>query len=431
MSETLSADERIELTYQEAEKKGTRAKLQKAKVTYFDEIPEPTPILNIVNNGTKYSFATLGNFSVIQGKPKAGKSFVLLPIVAAYLCPGKLFLERFEAINTPSQKILYFDTEQGRNRTKRIINRLIKIILRDTNISEAAAIELIHNNLEIFSLREYSTTERFKMIEEGVKMSHAQLIIIDGIIDIVTKNDEEEAIRITDLFLKWTEQKQLHIITNIHENKEGNNSRGVVGGKLDAKAETVFRMQRDGKQFEFIAFHTRDEEPPKITFIIEEELPKITETFKTNVGRPKKKKITELTTDNKIEILRCIYKNSKQIEFEPKNISYWLKKSYEFLGYDTLGDNAAKELLANLKGEFYLDQPILNKNYFLSEKWKDEFGYWENRIFKIGTVVSLKKGGEKMEITHQIEEEIFTCKWIEKGESYSQNFNRKDLKFIQ
>lgn len=426
-----STDDLIEATFKEAKRDGIHAKLIKAKVTYFDEIPEPTPILSIVVNGKKHSFATLGNFSVIQGKPKAGKSFVLLPIVAAYLCPNNLFLERFEAINTPSQKIVYFDTEQGRNRTKRIINRLIKIILRDTDISEQRAIEIIHDNLEIFSLREYNTTERFKMIEEGMNTFNAHLVVIDGIIDIVTKNDEEEAIRITDLFLKWTEQKQLHIITNIHENKEGNNSRGVVGAKLDAKAETVFRMQRDGKQFEFIAFHTRDEEPPKITFIIEEELPTITETFKTNVGRPKKKKVTELTTDNKIEILRCIYKNSKKIEFEPRNISYWLKKSYEFLGYDALGDNAAKELLANLKGEFYLDQPILNKNYFLSEKWKDEFGYWEDRIFKIGTVVSLKEGGENMKITHQIEENIFTCKWIEKGESYSQNFNRKDLKFIQ
>jgi hypothetical protein len=353
---------------EEEEKEGIQAKLLKAKVTYFDEIPEPTPILNIVNNGRKYAFATLGNFSVIQGKPKAGKSFVLLPIVAAYLCPGNLFLERFEAINTPSQKILYFDTEQGRNRTKRIINRLVKIIQRDTDISERAAIEIIHDNLEIFSLREYSTTERFKMIEEGVKMSHAQLIVIDGIIDIVTKNDEEEAIRITDLFLKWTEQKQLHIITNIHENKEGNNSRGVVGGKLDAKAETVFRMQRDGKQFDFVAYHTRDEEPPKISFIIEEELPKITESTITT-GRPQKRDITQLSDSEKIILLFKAYKET-HIEMSYQNLMFTLQKVFLEIYTQKLGDNNAKKLISNLVGLKLIVQNGTKQPYYLSEEIK-------------------------------------------------------------
>jgi hypothetical protein len=276
------------------------------------------------------------------------------------------------------------------------------------------------------------------MIEEGVKMSQAQLIVIDGIIDIVTKNDEEEAIRITDLFLKWTEQKQLHIITNIHENKEGNNSRGVVGGKLDAKAETVFRMQRDGKQFDFVAYHTRDEEPPKISFIIEEELPTITETSAaTNkMGRPKKLAVTELTTDQKKEILRCVYSNSKKIEFDSKYIKSWLKKAWSFLHKDTLGENATGELLACLKSEFYLDQPIERKNYFLSESLKDEFGYWENRTLKIGTIVQLRTGSENMEVTETTEDKEKNvvkayCNWKKEGKSYSQEFSRNELKFIQ
>ena len=204
-----------------------------------------------------------------------------------------------------------------------------------------------------------------------MNLFNAHLVIIDGIIDIVTKNDEEEAIRITDLFLKWTEQKQLHIITNIHENKEGNNSRGVVGAKLDAKAETVFRMQRDGKQFDFIAFHTRDEEPPKITFVIEEELPRITESTITS-GRPQKRDITQLSDSEKIILLFKAYKET-HIEMSYQNLMFTLQKIFLEVYTQKLGDNNAKKLISNLVGLKLIIQNGTKQPYYLSEEIKKSF----------------------------------------------------------
>jgi hypothetical protein len=346
--------------------------LEKARITFETETPPLTPIIEIISNEERIDFGTLGNFSVIQGKIKAGKSFILLPLIASRLCPGTDFLNSFIVDNeTTNNKVLYFDTEQGRTRTKRIIERLEKLIKKEGGWYSHEAKKIIDESLQIYSLREFTSKERFDMIEEAIKQSEAKLIIIDGIIDLIESNDKEEAKRISQFLMSTTEIYQCHILTIIHENKEGTNSRGDVGAVLDMKAESVYRIVKEGKRHEFIAHHTRDKSPNKINFIIEDELPKSIEVSNDlqPKGRPKKVKVENLGEEWKKQCLRDIFlKSNKQTSFDYQNLIYWLKQIWNESYSDPLGDNQAKLLISNLRGQGYVKQTKPKEPYFICDE---------------------------------------------------------------
>jgi hypothetical protein len=352
-------------------------KIKKAQITFDTETPPLTPILEIISEGERVNFGTLGSFSVIQGKPKAGKSFVLLPIIGSVLFPGSLFLETFGSEKKENNKVLFFDTEQGRTRTKRILERLEKLARVTTNKSEDFIKKTIEEDFELYSLREFNSKERFQMIEEIIRYNNAKLIVIDGIIDLTEANDKEEAKRITEFLMKVTEVYQCHILTIIHENKEGINSRGDVGSLLDMKAEAVYRLEKQGNRHELIPHRSRDKEPSRINFSIvynemeEEHLPELIQIEKNiqSRGRPPKKQVSELDENLKEELLKTVFINShKQSKFDYRNLMYYLKQAYIQKGFDTLGDNQVKELIANLKGEGYLSQLKQREPYFLSDR---------------------------------------------------------------
>lgn len=351
-------------------------KLLKAKITFDTETPPLVPIIEVLSEGERVHFGTLGNFSVIQGKPKTGKSFILLPIIGARLFPGSLFIETFGSEEKENTKVLFFDTEQGRARTKRILERLFNLVKRDTTKGEEEIKETIENNFEIFSLREFNSKERFEMIEEAIKFTQSKLIIIDGIIDLTEANDKEEAKKITEFLMKATEIYQCHIITIIHENKEGINSRGDVGSLLDMKAESVYRVEKQGNRHEVISHRSRDKAPSRINFSIEEELPTLIKIENNIVsrGRPPKMNVTELNRENKVELLKILFsKNHITAKFEYQNLMYYLKQAYIEKGFDKLGDNQVKELIANLKGEGYLYQTKPREPYFISDEFLIKF----------------------------------------------------------
>jgi hypothetical protein len=73
-----------------------------------------------------------------------------------------------------------------------------------------------------------------------------ELVIIDGIRDLISDiNSPEDATKISDYLLRWTNDTDVHIINIIHTNKGDNNARGHVGTELVNKSETVASVNKD------------------------------------------------------------------------------------------------------------------------------------------------------------------------------------------
>ena len=72
------------------------------------------------------------------------------------------------------------------------------------------------------------------------------LVIVDGIRDFLYDiNSPSEATDIISRFMQWTDDRQIHIHTILHQNKNDENARGHIGTELNNKAETVMQVEVD------------------------------------------------------------------------------------------------------------------------------------------------------------------------------------------
>ena len=205
-----------------------KVELQKAIVDPTEEIKEDQVILDIKQNDEYLPIFTLGNFSAVIGKAKARKSTVAC-MVFGTMARGEQYMNLVPRIKG---KCVLFDTEQGRYHVSIFAKRSLKIAKSD-------------DNLTIFSLRPYNTEERIKMIEAVLYADDWRFAIIDGVRDLVTDiNNPDQATRISNLLLKWTADRNCHIMNIIHQNKADANARGHIGSEVVNKSETVISVEQ-------------------------------------------------------------------------------------------------------------------------------------------------------------------------------------------
>lgn len=58
-------------------------------------------------------------------------------------------------------------------------------------------------------------------------------------------NSPSESTRIISKLMQWTDSRQIHIHTILHQNKGDENARGHIGTELNNKAETVLQVEKD------------------------------------------------------------------------------------------------------------------------------------------------------------------------------------------
>lgn len=231
---------------------------------------------------------TLGNFSASIGKAKSKKTFNVAALTAAALTNGTVLHYR---ASFPKEKrgILYIDTEQGRPNCQQVLRR----ILRLAGLPE----ERDPDNLVMLTLRKFPPDMRLAIVDHAIgTIPHLGLVIIDGIRDLLYDiNSPKEATDIISRFMQWTDDRQIHIHTILHQNKNDENARGHIGTELNNKAETVMQIEVDKEERSISvveAIHIRDREFEPFAFRINSEtLPELVEPYqprKRGAGRPAK-----------------------------------------------------------------------------------------------------------------------------------------------
>lgn len=179
------------------------------------------------------NWGTLSNFSCIIGKAKAKKSFLVALALAAAISKDSQGI----SVQLPgnNSQILLFDTEQARA-------DIVKVLHRVGVVSGEHPF-----NLTAYGLRKYPPEERFEAVEKIIERTEdVGLVVIDGIKDLVKSiNDEEQATKITSALLRWTEERNIHVVIVLHQNKSDMNARGHVGTEITNKAETVISVTAD------------------------------------------------------------------------------------------------------------------------------------------------------------------------------------------
>ncbi|WP_417178901.1 AAA family ATPase [Barnesiella intestinihominis] len=286
---------------------------------------------------------TLGNFSASIGKAKSKKTFNVAALTAAALTNGTVLHYR-ASFPEGKRGILYIDTEQGRPHCQQVLRR----ILRLAGLPE----ERDPDNLVMLTLRKFPPDMRLAIVDHAIgTISHLGLVIIDGIRDLLYDiNSPKEATDIISRFMQWTDDRQIHIHTILHQNKNDENARGHIGTELNNKAETVMQIEVDKEERSISvveAIHIRDREFEPFAFRINSEaLPELVEPYqprKRGAGRPAKGPF-----DPARDIPEDVHRAALDAVFAEGSIGSYrayqerLKEGYERQGVKFGGNHATK-----------------------------------------------------------------------------------------
>ncbi len=201
------------------------------KIDLDEELSAPPVAMAIKQtNGGTVTLFTKGNFSIITGAAKSRKSFFLSMLMAEAVS------QRSEYFQCPSTGInILFDTEQAKYKVQQIGKR----------VSQLAG---SNDNLDVYTLRTLDPAERIALIEKVLKdTANINFVAIDGIIDL--DNDPilqaEQAQKIIQNLMKWSEDYGIHICCVLHYNKTITTLLGHLGSFAHRKADAIISVTKD------------------------------------------------------------------------------------------------------------------------------------------------------------------------------------------
>lgn len=329
----------------------------------INEIIPPPQIAWSLKNTSSQLFAilgTLGNFSLIIGKAKAKKSFFISMAVAVALTKNLLQGRLKSELPKKQDEVLYFDTEQSKYHVQKAVKRIC---------------ELIHvpnpPNLHAYHLRSLNPSERLQYIEDIIYSNDkVGFVVIDGIKDLVNSiNDESEATMIASKLLKWSQERNIHITTVLHQNKGDNNARGHIGTELINKAETVLSVTvlSSDKEISIVEpQQCRNEEPDSFAFKVDTNgIPQIQSSYKIkSIKTTDLMSATYLNDNQKQQLFNEVFSGKMELKYSEL---VQRMRSAHATQFGQIGENKIKSLLTSYKESGLLIQLKKAGPYTLSK----------------------------------------------------------------
>ena len=184
----------------------------------------------------------------ITGKAKSGKTFVTSILMACSITQKVLAMERNTDCtdNTDSKplRVLWYDTEQSDESTQDILkNRVFRMVAPAPDLFSQRSGELF----DVFNVRAVEWKERRSLLKEAVERYEPDLVIVDGIRDLVNDiNDGVLAQEVMEELLHLATERNCCIVCVLHQNKgsEDHNLRGWIGTELMNKAFEVYACEK-------------------------------------------------------------------------------------------------------------------------------------------------------------------------------------------
>jgi len=360
-TKTIPLDDEFFQSIEPPKEKDLSSLLKQYRVKPLDIVPPPEVCIKIKNNDGKLTdYGTLGNISTIIGKAKSRKSFTITMATSTALIGALMFDKLIGCLPENHNKILLFDTEQGKYHVLKSLHRICKLSGQQQP-----------TNLEVYGLRPMNPSERLELIEYAINNTpNLGLVIIDCIKDLITSiNDEEQATMIVSKLMKWSEEKNIHIINVLHQNKSNDHARGHIGTELINKSESVFSVTKDEQNPDISIFSAdlcRGIEPDPFAFRINEQgLPEILNDY--SIGK-KKELVEEFNNEKLWMLINDVYKHGESFSYSELVIQFEVayKKCYN----GKIGVNKIKKLIVMCKIEKMVIQLEPKKPYFINKDYK-------------------------------------------------------------
>lgn len=188
-----------------------------------------------------------GDLTTVTGPAKSGKTFYLSMLMACAVRREVLAIER---IDEEPLRVLWYDTEQSRYTTKRILmERIGALLQQDCDVFP-------DEQYYVFNMRDKTPGERVDYLELAIKTYRPDICIIDGIADMLEDiNSGPDSVRLLQQFQMMATDYNCNITMVIHLNRTGEklNLRGWLGTLMLHKSYEVFNCDRISKEEAFSA----------------------------------------------------------------------------------------------------------------------------------------------------------------------------------
>ncbi len=255
--------------------------LEKLRITSSSEIP-PHEFLYTWNGVPCYA---RGELVAVTGKAKSGKTYLnsilmaaagtsalsrgagneLEPAYNAGRMDGGHFLG-LKRIREKPLRVVWIDTEQSADSTHEI--------LRD-RIGAMTGAEASDEAYHVFNLRQVRWQDRMTLVLAAIAICMPDLVIFDGIRDVVGDiNNYEEAQNTIGQLLKVASEYKTCIVCVLHQNKaaEDKTLRGALGTELQNKSFETYECKKDPETRIFSIQQTATRKydmPNKIQFCVD------------------------------------------------------------------------------------------------------------------------------------------------------------------
>ena len=192
-----------------------------------------------------------GELVAFSGKAKSGKTFISSILMTLCFRDEVLSVER---IGTERLRVLWYDTEQSEESTQDILRHRI------IPMSGMEEQDFPMQMFDIFNVRADMYDNRLPMLETAVNHYHPDLVILDGIRDLIADiNDGVVAQNCIERLMKLASTNRCCIVCILHQNKaaEDRNLRGWIGTELKNKAFEVYECNKSERIFSWSQTDTR------------------------------------------------------------------------------------------------------------------------------------------------------------------------------
>lgn len=244
MDETVKNEvgEEIEHQGEDAQMRPLMLKLEKYRITPDKQLPKMDFLFRLFG---KPCFPRR-ELVAITGKAKSGKTFVSSMLIAC--CQQRDVLSFHRECETPL-RVLWYDTEQSDESTQDILKNRIMRMTRDSVVRQPTLFDESRAEppLDIFNVRAVEWKHRRSLLVEAVNMCKSDLVIVDGIRDLVNDiNDGVLAQEVMEELLHLATEAECCIACVLHQNKGGedHNLRGWIGTELMNKAFEIYSCEK-------------------------------------------------------------------------------------------------------------------------------------------------------------------------------------------
>ena len=258
--------------------------LEKLRITSGSEIP-PHEFLYTWNGVPCYA---RGELVAVTGKAKSGKTYLNSLLMAAAGVQGTESGESYSPETEERSRIVSGKTDKAILGLKRIREKPLRVVWIDTEQSADSTHEILRDRIgammdveaseeayHVFNLRQIRWQDRMTLVLAAIAICMPDLVIFDGIRDVVGDiNNYEEAQNTIGQLLKVASEYKTCIVCVLHQNKaaEDKTLRGALGTELQNKSFETYECKKDPETRIFSIQQTATRKydlPNKIQFCVD------------------------------------------------------------------------------------------------------------------------------------------------------------------